>query len=204
MKNLDKFLFIAALFCSSPSLAETTYNARNIQIPNGIAIDMEGKVITGKVVTTDNYGNQLMECNYLKGKPNGYCEKYGEPITLQANSRYGYGNANPTRYILKGNYKNGIADGIVKIYDTISKYIVKEEAYKNNRLDGIVRTFDENGNVIREEAYKNGLREGYERRYFTKYGVVVSQLYEGGHTDGSNHIFFARKKDGKFDYSKMK
>ena len=81
---------------------------------------------------------------------------------------------------------------------------VKEESFKNNRLNGIIRTFDEEGNVIREESYKNGLRDGYERRYFTKYGVVVSQRYEGGYSDGGNQIFLARKKDGKFDYSKMK
>ena len=53
--------------------------------------------------------------------------------------------------------KNGLVNGIVKIYYPSGK-IMSEESYKDDKLEGTVKKYDESGKITSEEFFKNGNR----------------------------------------------
>ena len=65
-------------------------------------------------------------------------------------------------------FKNGVVDGIAKVYYPTGK-LMSEESYKNGKLDfeatykdgqldGVVKKYGENGEVIQQGTFKNGVQ----------------------------------------------
>lgn len=72
------------------------------------------------------------------------------------------------KYKEKGTCKNGIKEGVWKIYDSTGYIVLQESTYKKGILDGITKIYDEDENLIKELPYKDGKLNGTATNYNKK------------------------------------
>ena len=81
--------------------------------------------------------------------------------------------------IMKGNFLNGIANGMAKTYSSDGK-LLSETSYKNGKKNGKHRRYYPNGNVELEKTYKDGKEEGKRISYYENGKIQMIGNWENG------------------------
>tara|TARA_B100000767_G_C19666559_1_gene493368 strand:- start:55 stop:864 length:810 start_codon:yes stop_codon:yes gene_type:complete len=95
-----------------------------------------------------------------------YSEKTNKPI----NGILEYSSKSGAHY--ETSYKNGIKNGVHKIYDEDMR-LIKRENYQDGTLHGLYESFDPNGQVIFSGNYQNGKEIGIWR-FFDNTGKLLA------------------------------
>ena len=81
--------------------------------------------------------------------------------------------------ITKGNFVNGIVDGVAKTYSSDGK-LLSETPYKNGKQNGVHKRYFPNGNVKLEKTYKDGKEEGKRISYYENGKIQMIGNLENG------------------------
>lgn len=81
--------------------------------------------------------------------------------------------------ITKGNFVNGIVDGVAKTYSSDGK-LLSETPYKNGKQNGVHKRYFPNGNVKLEKTYKDGKEEGKRISYYENGKIQMIGNWENG------------------------
>ena len=81
--------------------------------------------------------------------------------------------------ITKGNFVNGIVDGVAKTYSPDGK-LLSETPYKNGKQNGVHKRYFPNGNVELEKNYKDGKEEGRRISYYENGKIKMIGNWENG------------------------
>ena len=81
--------------------------------------------------------------------------------------------------IMKGNFVNGIVEGVAKTYSPDGK-LLSETPYKNGKQNGVHKRYFPNGNVELEKNYKDGKEEGRRISYYENGKIKMIGNWENG------------------------
>lgn len=139
--------------------------------------------------------------HYVDGNRHGISRWYSKSGALIREDSYDIGNLGPTRKLSynpetgklmsEWNYKDGVAEGVVRKYGTYSGIIESETEYVDGERHGIERIYYHNmGKVKAEREYKNGKQEGMTRLYDYETGIVYKeQEYKNDIQDGVERTY---------------
>lgn len=141
----------------------------------------------GLSLTIDRRGFLKKEAMYVDGKLNGTYREFsygGRPIKIME-------------------YRNGLLNGLKKLYyNGKPDKVLEESYYKNGKKDGIAKWFSEDGLLIAEYQYKNGSFEGIQKNYYEDGSVLSEEMYENNVPIGTYHEYFpdgTNKVVGEYD-----
>lgn len=97
-------------------------------------------------------------------------------------------------YYVIGSYNNGLRNGVTKYYNYDNRSLQYEATYKNGILDGMFKIFDEMGNIGVLYIYKNGKRNGQYIAYYNNGNVRYKGTMKDDKLSGE---YFEYSKSGK-------
>ena len=84
---------------------------------------------------------------------------------------------------VKGNYKNGIRDGVFQLLYTQGN-LANETCYRKGVKHGAEKMYFVSGNIVNEWNYKNGVEHGPRIQYFESGQVEIHSILENGKIQG--------------------
>lgn len=86
--------------------------------------------------------------------------------------------------VSEGKTVNRLNEGVWNYYHKGSKQLMKVENYKNGMLEGIQKIYFSTGEIAEETTFKNGLKEGSYKIYVQNGNVVEESTFKNDQYDG--------------------
>jgi antitoxin component YwqK of YwqJK toxin-antitoxin module len=84
---------------------------------------------------------------------------------------------------VKGNYKNGIRDGIFQLFYTQGN-LAHERCYRKGVIDGTEKMYFVSGNIVNEWNYKDGVEHGPRIQYLESGKIQIHSIIKNGKIQG--------------------
>lgn len=96
----------------------------------------------------------------------------------------------------KGEYREGLEEGVFQYYDSDGKTLRREASYKAGKLDGIDKEYYSSGKLRSETWYVMGVKDGVDRNYDQETGkITLEQHYKDDELQGKS-LSFVHSSDG--------
>ena len=115
---------------------------------------------------------------------NGYYYLIGEKVPFTGIIEF----QDESGKIMKGNFLNGIANGIAKTYSSDGR-LLSETPYENGKKNGKHKRYYPNGNVELEKNYKNDKEDGMRISYYENGKIKIIGKWENDVPVGKGQVY---------------